>query len=223
MALKIAKLLSNMKSSFSGFMIMVDNLPPYPLFFSIPPEVYNDDWEAEFEYVTSPGSRYQYPIFKGNSARSVDFELKMDASYPVQKVNQAIKIVNSKVGGISHPGLWKGTKYAHTVLSQIAFLEKAKLPKTGVATVLAGPLGNFTKVRPGVSDPSPPLILLATSPYKFYLGYLAQAKVVPERYNKWMLCTRAKAQCKFVVTPDYVFTTLEDVMRELYCITGSVV
>lgn len=214
----IASMLSKWNNSFSGFMMTVDNIPPLAIFFPLAPERYEDDWSAQYDAVTSPGSRYSYPVFKGCTPRSVNFQLKMDASWPVHNNGDAARRVREMVRGAK--GMDKEKKYANSIAVNMAVLEKLKLPKQGVAQVAAGVLGGFTKVRPGVSDPAPPLTLLAVNPTKYYLGYMQDVKFSPLRYTKHMYCTRVIADCKFLVTPDLIFGTLEEVMREVNAIQG---
>jgi hypothetical protein len=215
----IAKLTSQWSQSFPGFLITVDNIPPYALFFSFAPEFYEDEWEAEFDAVTSPGSRYTYPMYKGNSIRKVKFQLKFDSSYPVTTPDVARR-VRSKVGDGN--SFWNHIKNSHDLEVAKAILEKLKLPKQGVSTVAASVLGGFTKIRPGVSDPSPPLVLVVANPLKYYLGYMGKSIIKPLKHNKWMQVTRMTADCTLTVTPDYIFTTLEDAFREINAILGWV-
>lgn len=218
--IKVAKMLSQFKHHFTGFLVTVDNIPPYILFFPFAPESYVDDWEAEFEEAKSPGSRYSYPIFKGCSMRKVQFVLRFDAAYPVT-TEEAAKMYVKKVGNKSN--FFGYIKQSHDLMVAIAILEKLKLPKQGLATIAQGVLGGFTKVRPGVSDPAPPLTLLAVNPTKFYVGYFTRIRIQPLKYNKWMFPTRLEADCEFLVSPDYIFTTLEDALREVNAILGWLV
>jgi hypothetical protein len=219
--IRVANMVKQFKEHFPGFMISIDNIPPIILFFSFAPEVYNDNWDAQFDSVTTPGSRYAYPVFKGCTLREIKFRLRFDSSYPVT-TRDAAKMVRGKIGG-GGSGFGAHIKYSHDMMVARALLEKFKLPKQGIANIAAGVLGSFTKVRPGVSDPAPPLTLLCVNPFKYYVGYLNRANIRPLKYNKWMLETRLQVECNFIVTPDYIFTTLEDVMRELLVLSGLIV
>lgn len=237
MIMKIANMVKQWSKQFPGFFITVDNLIPTMLFFPISPETYDDNWDAEFEGVTSPGSRYNYPIFKGCTLREVKFTLRFDSSYPVgtnssgKMVRQKMNLGKSNTQRVRDAWAYKYRKsssfqdflvQSHDMMVAVAVLEKLKLPKQGIATVAAGVMGGFTMVRPGVSDPAPPLTVLCMNPFKYLVGYLSKAQIKPEKYNKYMMLTRFSADCTFIVTPDYVFTTMEDMMREVNAISGMI-
>lgn len=207
---------------YTGAMLALDNLVP-PLFLGFPfaPEMYSDDFSAEFNWHSLPGSRHQYPIYKGGSPRTISFQLKFDADYPVTSPDGKARELTKDNGG-ENRGKNFGSQvlYSTEVAIAIAILEKFKLPKQGPAQVVAQFLNGFMKIRPGDTDPAPPLLLFAPSMTKFYLGFLAQSKINQIRFNSYMMCTRATADCTFFVSPDLIFTTLEDALREVYAVLG---
>jgi hypothetical protein len=243
----VAQFLSKVGKCLNGSLLTLDNIPPYFLPFATKPEVYDDEWEAEFENATSPGSRYNYPIFKGCTPRTISFTLRFDAQWSGLGLRQDNNNVISGGETITHTsqlddyqaskttttpttkgkqtvnagrGFKDNLLQASEMLSIIAVLEKLKLPKQGWSTVVADIMGAFLRVQQGVSDPAPPLCLLALNPLKIMVGYFGGVKIKPEKYNRWMFPTRFSAECKFLVSPDYIFTNLEDVIREVYALAS---
>lgn len=192
----------------NGSILTIDNLPPYFLPFIIKPEVYEDDWIAEFDHASTPGSRYQYPVFKGCSPRTVKFKLRFDSRFGSFTDKCEVPFTPA-------PTLGDNITYSLDIASIIAVLEKLKLPKQGLASIIANVSGAFTKVNTGVSDPAPPLCLLALNPLKYLLGYFSEVKITPERYTEYMFPSRISVDCLFLVTPDLIFGTMEDVLREV--------
>lgn len=192
----------------NGSILTLDNIPPYFLPFPIKPERYEDDWTANFDYATSPGSRYQYPIFTGCSPREIHFTLRFDSRFGA--FSEACDV---PLKGPANLG--SNITVALEISAIIAVLEKLKLPKQGLATVAATLMGAFTKVPTIIADPAPPLCLLTINPTKLLVGYFSEIKIVPERYNEAMYVTRFSADCRFLVSPDWIFTTVEDVLREV--------
>lgn len=204
---------------FPGAMITLDTLPPLFLGFPFAPSEIRDDFGSELETVTSPGNRYHYPVLKGGKARIISFRLHFDARYPVTFGDPALLGKQFQKAGNDLLG---SRVQAQHVATAIAVLEKLKLPKQGIAKTLQSVTGNFTKVNPGASDPAPPLTLLILNPFKMMVGYVSQAEINQIRFNKYMFCTRADAHIRFMVSPDMIFTTVEDVIREVDALIGWV-
>ena len=209
--------ISKMKAGqFAGFMLSIDSLPPYTLWFTFAPERIEDHWEAEMESHSHPGSRYSYPIFKQGTLRTVTFTLKFDAAYPTVGSSETHIL---KTWGIGE-SFWGHMKAVARIQAAVAIIEKFKLPKQGIAQIFQSAMGSLLKVRPGTADPAPPLIALALNPTKFYLGYLPDAKIRQVKFDRYMFCTRIEVDCKFIVSPDLIFTTVEDLQREVYAAMG---
>lgn len=218
-----ASVMSKLGQCLTGAVITLDNIPPLLLPFAVKPEVIEDEWSSEFSFATSPGSRFQYPIFKGTTPRTFSFKLRFDADVAglattagaaascERGSSKSTSNINSFGGGLVY------TAEMHAI---IAILETLKLPKQGISTVLADIAGKFTKVQQGVSDPAPPLCLLAINPFKMMLGYFSEIKITPTSRTKWMFVTRMDVECKFIVTPDYIFTNLEDAARFIYSVSS---
>ena len=218
----MASMINNWKASggsFSGGMLMIDNLPPYFLGFPIAPSEISDNADPDFDWVCSPGSRYQYPIYKNGGARRIKFNLKFDARYPVVK-GEASKFAQFLVNKAKGKGILSHLRAAQHVEIAIALIEKFKLPKQGVSKVLQGITGSIVKVKAGVSDPAPPLTLLALNPLKFVLGYVGKADIKQIRFDTFMFCTRIDVDIEFFASADYIFSTLEDVKREIQSVMG---
>lgn len=215
-----AAILKQIGQCLTGSILAIDNLPPFFLPFPIKPE-YEDDWNAEFTHATSPGSRYQYPIFTGCTSRTIKFKLQYDADkaglsrgFNKKDCSEGNKkIRNSFSGGLID------TAEIHSV---IAVLESLKLPKQGISTVIADVMGRFVKVQQGTSSPAPPLCILSISPIKMMAGYFTEIKIRPLRRTKWMFVTRFEADCTFLTTPDYIFTNIEDTLRFAYSVASLV-
>lgn len=200
------------QGGFTGAMLTIDNIPPYFLGFPFAPDMIMDSMAPDFDIIGNPGSRYAYPVFKNGKPRIISFQLKFDAANSVTK-GGVPKGLFSRLPRIPG-GLGTAVRYAQHVTVAIAILEKMKLPKQGAAQVAQGVLGGFTKTRPGVSDPAPPLTLLALNPFKYFVGYLMDAPIRQIRFNRYMICTRVEVDCQFLVSPDLIATTVEDALRE---------
>lgn len=216
------------KGSFTGGMLMIDNMPPYFLGFPIAPSEIRDSVDPDFDWVHSPGSRYQYPIYKNGGHRVIKFKVLFDAAYPVVRGESFGEGTTKKtLGGFARAindstgkGIFSQYMAAQHIEIAVALLEKFKLPKQGFAKILQNSMGSIVKVRAGESDPAPPLTLLALNPFKMYLGYVGKADIAQIRFNKFMFCTRIDVDIEFFVSPDYIFSALEDVKREVESLLG---
>lgn len=203
--------LSSMKTSFKGYMLTLDAIPPSFLGFSFNPEKYDDDFSAEFSFHRAPASRRNYPIFSGNSPRIISFTLKFDADYPF---SCHIGKSKSEAAGV--------TNKVNKLKNAIAILETMKLPKAGIlSNTIATVAGGFIKGQPS-ADPSPPLVLLGMSLEKMALGYVSKAKVNVLKYNTKMQPERMTVDVEYLVTPDLILTNVEDVVRTVRALVGSV-
>jgi hypothetical protein len=201
-----------------GCLMAIDNIPPFILPFPVKPETIDDDWSAEFSHVTSPGSRFQYPIFSGVSPRVISFRLRFDADYAGISPDVGMQGNDRNCDDYFTPTSKRGHFkdefiYTQEMQSVIAVLESLKLPKQGIATVIADVAGLFSRVQKGASDPAPPLCLVMFSPVKIMVGHFSEIKINVTRRTEYMLPSRIEADCKFLVTPDYIFTTVEDIYR----------
>lgn len=211
--LSISQMATELSPRFTGMMVTLDAVPPVIIPFPFAPENYLDTFNAEYETKGSPGSRYKYPMFKGNSGREISYTLRFDQHFPTSNVGMATSYIADKVALL---GDNIGTKIilAQEIQAAISCFEKLKLPKQGIGAAMQSVAGNFVRANPG-GDPSPPLVLLIANPYKMYLGYVGQADIRHLRYNQLMLPTRIEVAVKLLVTPDLIFTTIEDVLREI--------
>jgi hypothetical protein len=200
---------------FKGFILAIDNFPPFLLGFTFNPEMYKDNFDAEFEWATSPASRYQFPIFKGNSPRTITFTLKYDVLYPIVCELGMESLRNVTAGGVFTMKSLFTDEAPRNLEIVVSLFEKLKLPKSGIASnIFTNAAGNFLKLSPS-NDPNPPLALLMLAVNKFALGYVSKAEIEPEKFNHKMLITRMKVNVEFFVVPDLIFTTIEDAVREV--------
>lgn len=220
----VGAILAKVGQCLTGSILTLDCIPYYLLPFPVKPEVIDDEWGSEFAHATSPGSRYQYPIFKGNTPRTVTFKLRFDADVAGLSTGfggGSTACESSFTGGADDINSFGGGfLYTAEMHAIIAILETLKLPKQGFATTIADGAGAFVKVQQGVSDPAPPLCLLAINPLKLMVGYFSEIKITPTKRTKWMFVTRIEVDCKFLVTPDYIFTNLEDAERILRALSS---
>lgn len=204
---------------YSGFLLSVDSLPPLFLRFQFNPEKFKDNTNAEFAFSTSPGSRFQFPIYMGGTPRIVTFQLKFDQDYPI--ACELGKIKNDEDIG---SGRGAGTVIKKAIRMRLVqqVLEQFKLPKLGLANnTFASISGKFFKGS-AVSDPSPPTIILGMAIDKYVLGFLSKAEIEVEKQNRYMMPTRFRVNCEFIVTPDRIFTFTEDAIRFVGSTTESI-
>ncbi len=198
-----------------GFMLTLDAIPPIFLRFSFNPLTINDNFDAEFDHVGSPGARYKYPIFKGNSPRIVSFQIKFDQDYPIscelgKEVTEA-----DESGGDEF-------KRAQRVQNVISAFESFKLPKEVLLNnIVLSSIGQFKK-QDVLNEPSPPLVLLAPAVNKYMLGYVSKAVIKTEKNNRLMMPTRIAIDVEFLVTPDLIVTNIEDAYRLVSSTIGTV-
>jgi hypothetical protein len=213
----ISKMLAGVSSLFRGFIASVDLVNQVVIPFPFAPTKYSDRFNSEFDYASSPGGRYQYPIFKNTSPRTIEFIARYDQSYPASNAGFNNKYLRGKLDGVGN-GTLADIVLATEIANVIAAYEKLKLPKRGSTKVFRTSTGKFLRVSPGVNDPSPPLCLLVRNPQKMYLGYLGNATIDELRYNKYMMPTRIAVGVQFLVTPDLIFTSMEDALREVQAV-----
>ena len=208
----IAKILSKIEPMS---VLTLDNIPPFYLPMPIKPELIEDDWSAEFGYAKSPGSRYQYPIFNGCTPRVIRFTAKYDANFSsfTSGKGAQVGVCNKDTSKHDNSTFSGGYKYTQDMQSIHSILEILKLPKQGIAGALSDTIGVFTKVQQGTSSPAPPLCLLCINVTKIMVGYFSNIKINVTKRVKHMFPSRFEAECEFLVTPDYIFTNLEDTVR----------
>lgn len=225
-------------SAFNGCMIAVNEIsPPLILPFSFSPVEITDDVHPEYDHVSSPGGAHKFPIFMGMSEHKVTFSLIFDAKYPTVMAGDGSDALNNSEGvcqtstsadtgttystrnGSSRSGhLGPGLKMFY-IDSVIARLEKMKMPRNALSRLQMA--GSFTPLLapPDAAEPAPPLILLATSLNKFYLGYLDNT-IRQTQFNKYMLPTRIEVDCTFYTSPDMICTNLAEVYRTAMALVG---
>lgn len=195
---------------YKGFILSIDSFLPVYIGFTFPPSGLKDDFSANFSWVSAPASRYNYPIFQGVSPRIISFTLKYDQSYPIActlgKVKNAEKYGTEDKGGVK---LWKSI----AIRNLMSAFETLKLPKQGISNnIVLNLIGKFKKTDVS-SEPAPPLCILSTAVDKYSLGYVSKASVGIEKRNKFSIPTRISVNVEFLVVPDLIFSTLEDVYR----------
>lgn len=229
------------KSAFNGCMLAVNEFtPPLILPFSFSPTEIKDDFHPQYEHLSAPGGAHQFPVFTGMSEHKVEFSLVFDARYPTvmagdgsdmmdggdetcadtsSNTSSKTGVTYSTVKGKSRDGvLPKGIKTFY-VDSVIARLEKMKMPRNALTRMLMSGFPSMLFGPPDAAEPSPPLILLVTSPSKFYLGYLDNT-IKQVQFNKYMMPTRIEVDCTFYTAPDMICTNLAELYRTLMATMG---
>jgi len=199
--------ISGFDAQYSGFIASVDLIPTYFLPFIFPPTEIEDDFSPEYTNVGQPAGRYNFPVYKGMGLRTISFKLNFDASYVTPGSSNP-----SNVDQCNH------FEYAYPIAVVMAYFEKFKMPKPNFGAIgqrFAGVIGSGLLMKPDIAEPAPPLLLLSTGITNFVLGYLAEAKVKKLKFTPYMMATRIEVSLKFLVTPDLVFTTAEDIAREV--------
>ena len=209
-------------------------VPPIRLPFQIAPTAIDEQWEPQFTMAKYPASKYTYPIFTGMSDRTYSFQLQWDA---MKKDNEnedtkpdcggSSDVIDSVFGGSYRDfssGLADGFVFEISMIR--AAIDMLKTPSSGATNAITralvgsssvlGSLRQITHTTPDISEPAPPLCIFLPSldPYDWRLGYFS-ANVKKVGFDKHMRCTAIEADCKFIVTPDYVITTFEELVREL--------
>jgi len=208
------------EGTFSGAMISVDNVPPLFLGFPFAPTSINDSFGVELSFAGSPGSRYKYPMLKSGKERKISFQLKFDAEHPAGKKGGGV-FLNSEYRKAKGGTLIGDRIQAQHIATSQSLIEKFKSPKQNLVTSLQSVSGAFLKAGSSSTDPAPPLTLLILNPFKLMLGYVGEANIQQIRFNKHMFCTRMIVDVSFYVTPDYIFTTLEDAGREVNALLSA--
>ncbi len=208
------------KFRYKGFLLALDAVPPIFVLFQFNPEKYVDDFSAEYAFASSPGSRFQFPIFKGNTPRRITFELRIDQDYPISCTLG--KIQSEEDIGKNAEGVGALFRKAFRIRLFEAALEQLRLPRIGAfSNPVASLTGKF--VRGSVtSDPAPPTIVLGMAIDKYVVGHLVRATPNPLKHNKLMMPTRISFACEFVTTPDLIFTTFEDLRRLGFTTTETI-
>ncbi len=230
--------LDNVLNSIYNFggMFAVDNFPPFIVRFDWFPDDFTEDFFAEYDFAGYPGARHQFPIFKNVSPKTITFTARYDISH--RNKNTRNMDLNSfatdftDVQDIGHEKyfIFKGANKNVVNSMQLAngdyisvirsLYEKMVLPKYGLARAAQTLAGKLIAVSQGATDPSPPLVLLVKNINKMYLGYLAEAKPKELNHNSRNFCTRIEFACKYLVTPDLIFDSMDEVSRELNIINS---
>ena len=199
------------KFRYKGFFLALDATPPIYVQFQFNPLKYVDDFSAEYAFASSPGSRHQFPIFKGLTPRTITFELRIDQDYPISCTLG--KIQSEEDIGKNAEGVGPLYKKAYRVRLFQSSLEQLRLPRIGAfSNPVASLSGKFVRGS-ATSDPAPPTIVLGMAIDKYVVGHLTSATPNPLKYNKLMMPTRMSFACSFVTIPDLIFTTVEDAYR----------
>lgn len=194
---------------------MVSTAPPLYFGFSFNPETYDDSIEPNYTHHGSPGSRFKYPMYTGMSERIITFTLDLDENFPAA-CEEGANIIKNYYGG-KHPEeaySFLGDVSMYRVEMAIASLEAMKLPKTPLVTnTVQNASGGFFSIA-SQTHSAPPLVFLSLSLDKYYLGYV-KAKINPEKFNRHMQIVEATVDIEFIVSPDYVTTSMGDALRFL--------
>ena len=201
-----------LKLRYKGFLLALDTVPPIFVGFQFNPETgYVDDFTAEYAFASSPGSRFQFPIFKGNSPRTITFELRVDQDFPISCTLGRIQ--NEEDLGKNAAGVGALYRKAFRIRAFQSALEQLRLPRIGAFNnPVASLSGKFVRGEV-TSDPAPPAAVLGMAVDKFVVGHLTRATPRVLKLNKFMMPIRMSFACEFITIPDRVFTTVEDVLR----------
>lgn len=226
------------KIGFNGCIIGL-SVPPIHLPFQIAPEIIEEKYDPNFTFARHPSNKYSYPIFTGMSERYYTFQLQWDAmsnaesndSESEDSCDSGDSTLDTILGDSyrSKKGHFNDAKVLE--IQQIrAAIDTLKSPHTGLGNALtrklkaaspASLISSVTHTSPDISEPCPPLAIFLPSldPYDWRVGYFT-ASVQRTGFDKHMRCTAIQANCTFYVTPDYVFTTFEELCRELLTLLG---
>lgn len=214
-----------------GGLVAIDNAPPFMIRFDWFPEDFTEDFSAEYDFAGYPGARHQFPIFKNMTPRTITFTAKYDISnrntdIKYLDLNTTVPDMSDSVDvGGGKKFLFKGANKTIVNTAQLlgadyinmvrSLYEKLVLPKYGLSKAVQTAAGKILNVSQGATDPSPPLTLLIKNINKMYLGYMSEAKAKELNTNSRNFCTRIEFACKFLVTPDLIFSSIEEVIREV--------
>lgn len=194
------------KAGAPFLLVSIEAFPPVAISTHMYPESVDDDFNPEFEYIHSPGSRFPKMVYKYSSPRTLKFKLRFDSN------ETGVQGFDGKPSGhIEGIGI-------EGILAQFEILKTPKIPLVQAAFNLSAQATNFGLFSEG-NEPAPPIAIMWMGRRKLYSGYM-KSKITPLLYDPRGAIKRAEVDCEFLCVGDSVFTLVDDAVRAVYSVFG---